>query len=131
MTADLFEIAWRKRSEIPTGHELPWLFKTARFLISNHRRKQAGRSQAMLLFREPDAAPSAESIAIADLSLANAWRKISPQHREVLALSAWDGLTPDELAKALGITTNAASVRLSRARSSLAEALSAEDSKEN
>lgn len=123
LAADLFEIAWRKRAEIPNGYELPWLYKTARFLISNHRRKQAGRAQAIFTFSEPDAAPSAESIAIADLTLASAWRKLTPSQQEVLALSAWDGLTPDQLSRTLGITTNAANVRLSRARAALSQAL--------
>lgn len=128
LAADLFEIAWRKRSEIPTGYELPWLYKTARYLISNFRRKQSGRAQAMLSFGEPNSAPSAESIAIADLSLASAWKSLTLQQQEVLALFAWEGLAPDQLAKALGVTTNAASVRLSRARAALASALDKEES---
>lgn len=126
IAADIFEVAWRKRSEIPLGYELPWLYKTARFLISNFRRKQAGRVQAIVILGEPDAAPSAESIAIEDLALANAWRTLSLQQREVLALSAWEGLPPAELAQALGITVNAANVRLSRARAALADALKRE-----
>lgn len=131
LASDLFEVAWRKRDEIPVGFELPWLYKTARFLISNHRRKLSGRAQAMVLFGEPDAAPSAEAIALADLSLAEAWRNLSSSHREILALSAWDGLSPSELAKALGISVNAANVRLSRARAQLADQLAKQDGQED
>lgn len=128
LAADLFEVAWRKRDDIPQGFELAWLYKTARYLISNFRRKQSGRAQQMFLLSEPDSAPSAESVALADLSLASAWRKLSPQQQEVLALSAWDGLAPDQLAKVLGVSVNAANVRLSRARSALAIALQHEES---
>lgn len=128
LAADLFEVAWRKRNEIPRGYELPWLYKTARFLISNFRRKQAGRAQQFFLLSEPDSAPSAESIAIADLVLANAWRTLSEQQQEVLALSAWDGLSPNQIAAVLGISLNASNVRLSRARAALALALQRQES---
>lgn len=130
LAADLFEVAWRKRDEIPTGYEIPWLYKTARFLIANQRRKQAGRNQAIFILGEPDSAPSAESVAMADMTLAAAWREISLIHREILALSAWEGLNPEQIATVLAISTNAANVRLSRARKALQVALQNQESKE-
>ena len=130
LAADLFEVAWRKRDEIPTGYEIPWLYKTARFLIANQRRKLAGRNQALFIIGEPDSAPSAESVAVADLTLAAAWRQISPIHREILALSAWEGLSPDQIARVLEISTNAANVRLSRARNALRVALGNQEPQE-
>ena len=32
LASDLFEIAWSKKEQIPEGFELPWLYKTARYL---------------------------------------------------------------------------------------------------
>lgn len=119
LASDLFEIAWRKRASIPAGLELPWLYKTARYLISNHRRKESGRMAILASLAEPAAAPSAESIALADLELAQAWEKLADKEREALALWALDGLEPHEVATALGISNNAASIRLSRAKKNL------------
>ena len=119
IASDLFEIAWNKRSKIPQGLELPWLYKTARYLIANHRRKEAGRQAILASLAEPVAAPSAESIALADIELAQAWSKLNEKEREALALWALDGLEPKEVAIALGISENAANVRLSRAKKNL------------
>ena len=119
IASDLFEIAWNKRSKIPQGLELPWLYKTARYLIANHRRKEAGRQTILASLAEPVAAPSAEAIALADIELAQAWGKLNEKEREALALWALDGLEPKEVAIALGISENAANVRLSRAKKNL------------
>lgn len=119
LASDLFEIAWKKRSSIPQGLELPWLYKTARYLIANHRRKEAGRVAILATLAEPVAAPSAESIALADLELSQAWAKLQEKEREALALWALDGLEPKEIAVALGISNNAANIRLSRAKKNL------------
>ena len=119
IASDLFEIAWNKRSKIPQGLELPWLYKTARYLIANHRRKEAGRQAILASLAEPVAAPSAEAIALADIELAQAWGKLNEKEREALALWALDGLEPKEVAIALGISENAANVRQSRAKKNL------------
>lgn len=119
LASDLFEIAWNKRSSIPQGLELPWLYKTARYLIANHRRKEAGRVAILATLAEPLAAPSAESIALADLELSQAWDRLNAKEREALALWALDGLEPKEIAVALGISNNAANIRLSRAKKNL------------
>ena len=119
LASDLFEIAWNKRSSIPQGLELPWLYKTARYLIANHRRKEAGRVAILATLAEPVAAPSAESIALADLELSRAWARLNEKEREALALWALDGLGPKEVAVALGISSNAANIRLSRAKKNL------------
>ena len=92
LASDLFEIAWNKRSSIPQGLELPWLYKTARYLIANHRRKEAGRVAILATLAEPVAAPSAESIALADLELSQALARLNEKEREALALWALDGL---------------------------------------
>ena len=119
IASDLFELAWAKRSQIPAGMELPWLYKSARYLISNHYRKSSGRARIFSTLQEPLAAPSAESIAVADLTLSHAWAKLSEKDQEVLALWSFEGLEVNQIAKVLEISENAANVRLSRARSNL------------
>ena len=124
LASDLFELAWSKRSSIEKGMELPWLYKSARYLIANHYRKTQGRAAITALFQEPTAAPSAEAIALADLALAEAWKQLSAKEQEVLALWAFEGLEVEALAKVLEISTNAANIRLSRARTNLKSRLS-------
>lgn len=127
IVADVFSVAWRKHTMVTDGEELPWLYRIASNLVANHRRKSArsARLIATLVVRDP--APSAESIAIADMSLATAWALLNPRQREVLALTAIDGLTVTEAAIVLGVTPNAVSVRLNRARAQLREELSKQD----
>lgn len=119
IAGDLFEIAWNKRSSIRAGEELQWLYKTARYLIANYRRKQSGRLAIFERLREPVAAPSAESVAIADLAMADAWQKLPEKEREALALWAIEGLEPRDIAKVLGQSENAINIRLSRAKKNL------------
>jgi RNA polymerase sigma-70 factor (ECF subfamily) len=119
IAGDLFEIAWNKRSSIRAGEELPWLYKTARYLIANHRRKQSGRLAIIDRLREPVAAPSAESVALADLAMADAWQALPEKEREALALWALEGLEPSQIAFVLGQSENAVNVRLSRAKKNL------------
>lgn len=123
IASDLFEIAWKKRESIPEGLELPWLYKTARYLISNHLRKQSGRQSILDRFLEPQVAPSAESIALADVELSEAWVKLPVADAEVLSLWAMEGLEPAQIAAALGVSANAVNVRLSRAKKKLAAEL--------
>jgi len=114
LASRVFEIAWKKRSSCPVGQELPWLFKIAGFVVSNHRRKVSAIS--LSLYDTDSASPSAETLVIADITFSKAWDKLTPKSRTVLALAAFDGLTITEISKALGISKNAASIRIHRAR---------------
>jgi RNA polymerase sigma-70 factor (ECF subfamily) len=39
LTADVLVVAWRRRSDIPPGAELPWLYGVARRVLANYRRR--------------------------------------------------------------------------------------------
>jgi len=123
LCSEVFEIAWQKREQAAEGYELPWLYRIAGFVIANSRRKTAGRSRLFSALSVADHAPSAESIAIADIALADAWRKLSAAERGILALVAFEGLRVDQVATAMGLSANAVSIRVHRARAKLAELL--------
>lgn len=123
LAADVFAIAWKKRDRVTPGEELPWLYRIASFVVANHRRQLASRTSILARITVQDSAPSAEDIVIADRALAEAWRALSARDREVLALGVVEGLGAGEIATALGISANAASIRLHRARARLAELL--------
>jgi RNA polymerase sigma-70 factor (ECF subfamily) len=124
LAADVFTIAWHKRESVANGEELPWLYRIAAHVVANHRRKQATGNALRAALRPADPAPSAEDLVIADLTLATAWRRLRPAEREVLTLALVEDLAPAQLAVALGVSVNAASIRLHRARTKLAALLS-------
>ena len=123
LSAQVFEIAWRKGGTVTVGEELPWLYRVATNLVANHRRKNARARNLLAAIVAPDTSPSAESIAVADIALADAWGRLPLASRQILALTALDGLSVSEAALALDITANAVSVRLNRARNQLRVAL--------
>ncbi|AYF98855.1 RNA polymerase sigma factor [Protaetiibacter intestinalis] len=123
LAADTFAIAWRKRDAVAAGEELPWLYRIASYQVANHRRRLAIRASALGLLSAPDSAPGADAFVEADPELAAAWRGLPARHREILALVVLDELPVGEAAIALGISPNATSIRLHRAKKALADAL--------
>ena len=123
LASEIFEIAWRKRSSFTRGSELAWLYRIGGFVIANYRRKATKRGAWLPLLDTDASAPSAESLGIANVSIAQAWAALKPAERNILALSAFDGLSVNELAVALEISPNTASQRLGRARKNFAEKL--------
>ncbi len=121
LTAETFAVAWRRRDDIPYGFELQWLFRTAGFLVSNHHRKKRATPVEELPERDTTIDPMHD--VIDDEGLKQAFRQLSDRDREVLLLSAWEGLGASDIAGVLNISSNAASVALSRARSRLLHAL--------
>ena len=127
LAAMVFEVAWQKRNSVTLGQELPWLYKISSFQVSNFRRRQSSALKFLTLNLNPDHAPSPESLAVFDTDLAAGWAKLSPSDRALLALVALDGLGVSEAAEALGITANAASAKLHRARAKLSKYLAVKD----
>lgn len=123
LAADVFAVAWRRRETVTLGEELPWLYRIAANLVANHRRRQAASASFLAGLRPADSAPSAEDIVIADQSLARAWERLRPRDREVLALAVLEDLPITEIAASLGVSPNAVSIRLHRAKKTLGELL--------
>jgi RNA polymerase sigma-70 factor, ECF subfamily len=123
LAADTFAIAWRKRAAVTAGEELPWLYRIASYQVANHRRRVAARASTVAILAAPDSAPSTEDIVLGDLALARAWEDLRSRDREVLALAVLEDIPVASIAVALGITPNAVSVRLHRAKKALAAAL--------
>jgi RNA polymerase sigma-70 factor, ECF subfamily len=123
LAADVFALAWRKRDSVTAGEELPWLYRIAANMVANHRRKQASAVSFIASLRHIDSAPAAEDIVIADRSLAEAWQQLRPRDREVVALSVFEDLPIGAIAASLGVSVNAVSIRLHRAKKTLAALL--------
>lgn len=126
--SDIFLIAWQKRDQAPEGFELAWLYSIGGHVINNLRRKNQTGFKLVAALSVPKFAPSAESLALADVALGSAWGQLRAGEQQVLSLTALDGLSVAETSRVLGISANAVSVRLNRARAHLAKLLEISDS---
>lgn len=104
----------------PGGHELPWLYRTAGFLVANHHRK--GRPTPVETLPDEADRSSVEHVVVSDLEVRAVFATLSLRDRQVLLLAAWEGLRGDGLAEALGISRGGADAALSRARARLRDA---------
>ncbi|MER6506710.1 sigma-70 family RNA polymerase sigma factor [Nonomuraea sp. NPDC001636] len=126
VVAETFMIAWRRIEEVPGGEEARlWLYGVARKVLANHRRGERRHERRTEALRaELAAAPVVAGPSVEDLSpLARAFKTLSDDDRELLALVAWEKLDTGQIATALGITRNAVRVRLYRARRRFARRL--------
>jgi RNA polymerase sigma-70 factor (ECF subfamily) len=126
LAADVFAVAWQKRSSVTAGEELPWLYRIASFIVANYRRREKHRADFLWLFHEPDSAPAADAFVDQDPELATAWATLSASQRELLALVVVEGVAVKDAATILYITPNAVSIRVHRAKKQLSDALGGE-----
>lgn len=127
--AETFMTLWRRLDDAPTGDAIrPWTYGIARRVIANHLRGERRRSALTERLANDLASVSegssdpADAVAVRS-QLREALAGLSEGDREVLRLTAWEGLTTDELAVALGVRSAAARLRLHRARRRLQSAL--------
>lgn len=127
--AETFATLWRRFDSCPQGDELrPWLFGVARRVLANQRRGARRRSALAerLAGHVAETTSPMGAAAEASSALARAFEGLGDSDRELLSLLAWEGLTRDELAVALGTSRAVVRLRLHRARKRLRDALAAE-----
>jgi RNA polymerase sigma factor (sigma-70 family) len=125
LTADVLATAWRRRADVPEGAELPWLYRTAAYVLANHRRK----ARPVLMEEgwdgvDNDSDPA--DLALSDDQARRALQSLSARDRQILLLHAWDGLDGADLGAVLGISRSGAEAALSRARARLRTAWAAQ-----
>jgi RNA polymerase sigma-70 factor (ECF subfamily) len=125
VVAETFATLWRRFDACPQGDELrPWLFGVARRVAANQRR---GERRRTALGERLAATADREAFDLLgsdeESELARAFAGLSESDRELLSLVAWEGLTRDELAVALGTNRAVVRLRLHRARKRLRDAL--------
>lgn len=132
---DVLLVLWRRRDQIPPDAALPWSYGVARRCLANARRG-ANRREALvarLVIVDPPRhveGPEAADV-VDDRALRDAMVRLTPPEAEALTLWAWEGLSPAEIAVALGVTPNAVSIRLHRAKIHLREWLEVHDRKDH
>lgn len=125
--SQVFVVVWRRREDVPpTDRELPWLYGVARRVVSHHwrtRGRQANLSDRMRRARQfAPATPDNVVVERREHQLVReAVAGLRAVDREVLLLSAWEGLSHREIARALGCSKDAIDKRMARAKNRLAE----------
>jgi RNA polymerase sigma-70 factor (ECF subfamily) len=127
VVAETFLVAWRRAADVPTGDgTAPWLLGVARRVLANQRRGERRRTELSARLGETIRAElSAVQIdpVPGGSALGPALATLSADDREILLLSAWEGLEPAEIAITLGLRGATVRSRLKRARARLHAAL--------
>jgi len=124
VVAETYLVAWRRLDEVPPGEETRlWLFGVARRVLANHQRGERRRLALADRLREDLSGWSPEPSSREADAVGRAMRRLSADDRELLTLVAWEGLSRDEVAVALGVTRAVVRLRLHRARGRLAAGL--------
>lgn len=118
---DVLLVMWRRRDDIPGEAAVAWCYGVARGCLSNAVRGQ--QRHRRLLRRLAQVVEPAVSVPSENPELDEALGELEPADRELLRLWAWEQLAPREIAVVLGITPNAASIRLHRATRKLRDRL--------
>lgn len=116
--ADTLLVLWRRLDDVPDGDEaLPWTYAVARNALANAergaRRQRRLAHRITVTDRPEETAPEAPE---PDDRVAAALARLRPDEAELLRLWAWEQLGPAEIATVLGLSPNAVSIRLHRAR---------------
>jgi RNA polymerase sigma-70 factor (ECF subfamily) len=128
VVADTMLVLWRRLDDVPSDLAVPWAYGVARRCLANHRRgaDRRGNLHERLLRERPAIDPPSPAEDHDD-ALHAALAELDTGDRDVLRLWAWEGLAPREIATVLDISANAASIRLYRAKSRLAGALTGKE----
>jgi len=125
VVAETFLIVWRRLDRVPEGTEtLLWLYGVARNVLANQARGQRRRERLVARLRaherpeddRSDGYPAAGGVAAA-------LDRLTSDDRELLLLTAVEGLTPAQVATVVGSPAVTVRVRLHRARARLAREL--------
>jgi RNA polymerase sigma factor (sigma-70 family) len=127
--AETFLIAWRKLDSLPPGDDARlWLFGVARNLL----RQGANRERALDTVVQPLADELRDALSTfahvqdeGSSRLRAALKALPERQQEVLLLTAWEGLSPREIAAVTETPVNLVRVRLHRARTRLRRELAA------
>ncbi|MGW1209980.1 RNA polymerase sigma factor [Streptomyces sp. NPDC002499] len=123
-------VLWRRVDHVPGLRDgslperdevLPWCYGVARGCLANARRADGRRVRLVERLMSVQQAPV--SVVTDHSDLHAALSALGELDREVIRLWAWEELAPRQIAEATGMTSNAVSMRLHRAKKKIAEQL--------
>lgn len=126
---DVLLVCWRRLDDVPAAPEnaVPWAFVVARQCLQNAQRAERRRGRLVGRIIAIDPPPAAAAPLGADdpddgpraAAVTTALTRLRPDDAEVLRLWAWEDLASPQIAVVLGISANAAAIRLHRAKARL------------
>lgn len=126
VVAEVFVTAWRRLADVPDGDEARlWLYGVARWMLRNHRRAAVRRDRLTDRLRG-ELRPADEIVARRTDrfdEVAVAMNRLSPDDRELLRLTAWEGLSSSAIGVVMGVPAGTVRRRLHDARARLRDAL--------
>jgi RNA polymerase sigma-70 factor (ECF subfamily) len=130
LLGEVFLIAFERRSRFDQDRDSarPWLFGIAAHVVAKYHRSMVRRLRAtarLAALRPVQDDPAERAVAAVDArrrwsGVSDALAALPESDRQVLLLFAWEELSYDEIALALGIRVGTVRSRLSRARARLA-----------
>jgi RNA polymerase sigma-70 factor (ECF subfamily) len=125
--ADVALVLWRRLDDVPADDPLPWCYGVARRQVANQHRSERRWLRLLDRIRAVDppreAGPAVDEHADEHADVHAALAALKELDRELVRLWAWEQLEPREIAAVTGLTANAVSIRLHRARRRLAAEL--------
>lgn len=122
IVSDTLMTLWRRLDDVPDSARLPWAYGVARHHIANHRRSTSRNLRLVRRTQSEPAHPS-EVDGPLDPEIDEAMSALSEGDRELLRLWAWEQLEAAEIGQVMGLTANAAAIRLHRAKKKFGENL--------
>ena len=123
LLAETYLVAWRRLEAIPPGDQARlWLFGVARNLLKKGARRRRTTDALVRRLAIELGAAQQPGEAIPDGRgdrVLHVLARLENRDREILALTAWEELTPSEIAVVIGVPANLVRVRLHRARAKL------------
>jgi RNA polymerase sigma-70 factor (ECF subfamily) len=120
VVAEVLGVVWRRLDDVPAESVVPWCLGVARRCLANQRRSLRRRAN---LVQRIATEPRFDGAQASDPDLVTALSELDAEKQEILRLWAWEGFGAGDIATVLGISANAASIRLHRARHELADLL--------
>ncbi len=121
---DVLLVLWRRLDDVPGDQPLPYAYGVARGCLANSRRSAVRQERVVQQLARQHRTEEGDPSDPLDGALADALEALPDADRELLRLWAWEQLAPRELAVVLGVSANAVSIRLHRAKQKLKEQLS-------
>ena len=128
LLGEVFRIAFEQRASFDPcrSSARPWLYGIAANLVGRHRRSEQRRLHAMARLAARQSTDQNDLVgerAARSIDSAEAWSRLAGAvnalpavERETLLLFAWESLTYDDIADALGVPVGTVRSRLNRAR---------------
>jgi RNA polymerase sigma-70 factor (ECF subfamily) len=121
--ADVLLVLWRRLDDVPDEAPLAYAYGVARGCLANDRRSAVRQDRLVERLAREHRPAVVEPGDPLDGALDEALAALPEGDRELLRLWAWEQLPPREIAVVLGISANAVSIRLHRAKQKVKESL--------